>query len=599
MKADMRAVPEAWSLRGGEWLSRRQPADGVFTPERLTDEHRLIRGTVAEFEIAELQPALSRLEARDWVLARQLLRRCGDLGLLGVDVADSDGGVHTDTISSLIVSERLGVSPSFGATFGAQVNLAILPLALFGTAAQKERYLPGLLSGVLVGAYGLTEPGSGSDARGARTRAQPQPDGSFVLNGEKAWITNGGIADLFVVFAQAGGEHFSAFLVERDFAGVTTGHEEHKMGLHGSSTTSVVLRDVHVPSGNVLGEIGKGHRVAFNVLNFARLKLGATCAGGAIGAIGESARYAAARRQFGRPIASFGAIRHKLGEMAVRAYAVESLNFRVAGLVDAHIASASPAGFDAASAVAAFEEFATEASIAKVTGSEMLDFVLDENIQIHGGNGYGRDYPAERHYRDSRVNRIFEGTNEINRLLIPGMLVRRAAAWRVPLSIAAREGNAVHQDRSPAGTTGTAGGVLPDEAASVDRSRSAALTVLEYARQVCGDRFADEQEIAMNLADILADVLTAESALLRAQAAATSGIPGAALHADAARVLVNDAAMRVSVAARQTVAAIAALDSARGRTATELPAGPAPINTVALRRRIADEAVRRGAYPFS
>src|SRR6266508_4457830 len=432
------AAPTALStLRGGEWLLRPASADSIFTPEKLTDEHRLIGRTAQEFVQNEILTVLDKLEEKDWALARRLVQRGGDLGLLGVDVPEAYGGVGLDKVSSLVVSERMARSASFGATWGAHANLTIIPMHLFATEAQKQKYLPKLLTGESIGGYGLSETGSGSDALGARTRATRQADGSFVLNGEKMWITNGGFADLFVVFAKVDGEQFTAFLVERAF-GIKSGKEEHKMGLHGSSTTALIFQDVKVPAENVLGEIGKGHKVAFNVLNFARFKLGAACGGGAYGAIGEAAKYAASRRQFGQPIASFGAIKHKIGEMVVRTYAIESLLYRTAGLVDARIAATPHEPTDGGAALAAFEEYALEASIAKVAGSETLNFVLDENIQIHGGNGYVRDYPAERHYRDARVNRIFEGTNEINRLLIPGMLARRAVKGGLPLIPAAK-----------------------------------------------------------------------------------------------------------------------------------------------------------------
>src|SRR6186713_2530787 len=413
-------------FRGGSWLLEETQASDIFTPEQLSDEHRLMAQTTTEFVDSEVLPMLDRLEQKDWQLARSLLKRCGELGLLGVAVPEAYGGLDLDKASSLAVIERIGPSASFATTFGGQANLTILPLVLFGTPAQKEKYLPRLVSGEIVGAYALSESGSGSDALAAKTRAVKQPDGSWLLNGEKMWISNGGFADVFIVFAKVDGEQFTAFIVERAFGGVTSGKEEHKMGLHGSSTTPVLLQDVRVPAANLLGEVGKGHKIAFNVLNFARFKLGAMCVGGARNAIGEAARYAGERRQFGQPIASFGAIAHKLGEMVARTYAVESLAYRTAGAIDTRLHS-GPDG-DTAQLLATFEEYAVEASIAKVAGSEMLDFVLDENIQIHGGNGYVRDYPAERHYRDSRVNRIFEGTNEINRLLIPGMLARRAAA---------------------------------------------------------------------------------------------------------------------------------------------------------------------------
>src|SRR5262252_7735059 len=393
---------------------------------------RLIGQTTDQFVEQEVVPQLPQLEQHEWSVARRLIRRCAELDLLGLDVAEEYGGVNLDKVTSLIVSERMAASASFGATFGGQANLTALPLFLFGTTAQKQKYLPKLLTGEMIGAYCLSEPGSGSDALGAKARATRQADGSFLLNGEKMWITNGGFADVFIIFAKVDGEHFSAFIVERAFGGLTSGKEEHKMGLHGSSTTAIILQDVKVPAENLLGEIGKGHKVAFNVLNFGRFKLGGMCAGGARIAIGEAARYAAARKQFGRPIASFGAIKAKLGEMIVRTYAIESLIYRTAGMIDARIELSTADHTDAAAALGTLEEYAIEASIAKVAGSEALNDVLDENIQIHGGNGFVRDYAAERQYRDARVNRIFEGTNEINRLLAAGMLAERAArraAW--------------------------------------------------------------------------------------------------------------------------------------------------------------------------
>src|SRR5213594_3667801 len=367
------AAPTAPStLRGGEWLLQPSSGDSLFTPEKLTDEHRLIARTAQEFVQNEILPVLDKLEAKDWALARDLVRRGGGLGLLGVDVPEAYGGVGLDKVSSLVVSEEMARSASFGATFGAHANLTVIPLLLFGSEAQKQKYLPGLLSGEIIGAYGLSESGSGSDALGARARAARQPDGSFILNGEKMWITNGGFADLFVVFAKVDGDQFTALLVERE-SGVKSGKEEHKMGLHGSSTTALIFQDVHVPAENVLGEIGKGHKVAFNVLNFARFKLGAACGGGAYGAIAEAAKYAAARRQFGQPIASFGAIKHKIGEMVCRTFAIESLLYRTAGLVDERIAAIPHDPKDGSAALAAFEEYNVEASIAKVAGSEALN----------------------------------------------------------------------------------------------------------------------------------------------------------------------------------------------------------------------------------
>jgi alkylation response protein AidB-like acyl-CoA dehydrogenase len=592
------AAPAALStLRGGEWLLQPSSSDSPFTPEKLTDEHRLIGRTAQEFVENEVLPVLDQLEQKDWELGRRLVQRGGDLGLFGVDVPEAYGGVGLDKVSSLVVSEKMAVSASFGATFGAHANLTVVPLVLFGSEAQKQKYLPKLLSGQLIGAYGLSETGSGSDALGARTRATRQADGSFLLNGEKMWITNGGFADLFVVFAKVDGEQFTAFLVERAF-GVKSGKEEHKMGLHGSSTTALIFQDVKVPAENVLGEVGKGHKVAFNVLNFARFKLGAMCDGGAHGAIAESAKYAASRRQFGQPIASFGAIKHKIGEMVVRTYAVESLLYRTAGLVDARVDATPHEATDGGPALAAFEEYAVEASIAKVAGSEALNYVLDENIQIHGGNGYVRDYPAERHFRDARVNRIFEGTNEINRLLIPGMLIRRAVKGDLPLIPAAK----ALQDElmGPAAMPAADDAVLGEELRTVEAFKKTALMVFGLAMQTYGEKLTDEQEVLMHLADIAIDVFSAESATLRARAASDSHHAKAALHVDAARTFVNDAALRIDASARQALAAMAEGDTLRTMLAAlRRLLKVTPVNTVVMRRRLADETVARGVYPFA
>ena len=479
-------------LRGGEFLLQPAEPDGVFTPEKLTEEHLLIGRTAEEFVENEVLPKLDQLEQKDWNLARELVKKGADLGLLGVDVPEAYGGLGLDKVTSLVVSERLARSASFGATFGAHANLTIVPLMLFGTDAQKQRYLPRLLSGEIVGAYGLSESGSGSDALGARTKATRQADGSFLLNGEKMWITNGGFADLFVVFAKVDGEQFTAFLVERGY-GVKSGKEEHKMGLQGSSTTPLIFQDVRVPAENVLGEVGKGHKVAFNVLNF----------------------------------------------------------------------------------------------------------VLDENIQIHGGNGYVRDYPAERHYRDARVNRIFEGTNEINRLLIPGMLIRRAVKGELPLIPAAK----ALQDEllgPPSLASMADEGALAGERRAVEAFKKTALMVIGLAMQTYGQKLTDEQEVLMHLADIAIDVYSAESAVLRALAASQAKNRRAALHADAAQVFVNDAALRIDASARQALAAISEGDTLRTMLAAlRRVLKVTPINTVAARRRIADETVARAGYPFA
>ena len=592
----MTTAPPSTSLsrKGGSWLLDETPSSDVFTPEKLSEEHRLMARTTTEFVDNEVLPSLERLESKDWELARSLVRRGGELGLLSIAVPEEYGGLDLDKASSLAVVERIGPSASFATTFGGQANLCILPLVLFGTPEQKQKYLPRLMTGELIGAYALSESGSGSDALAAKTRATKLPDGSWSLSGEKMWISNGGFADLFIIFAKVDGEHFTAFIVERAFPGISSGKEEHKMGLHGSSTTPILLQEVRVPAGNVLGEIGKGHKVALNTLNYGRFSLGGMCSGGCRAAIGAAAKYAAQRRQFGQPIASFGAIKHKLGEMTARTYALESLVYRTAGLIDARL---GPAPHDGAAIAKAFEEYAVEASIAKVAGSEILDYVLDENVQIHGGNGFVKDYAAERHYRDARVNRIFEGTNEINRLLIPGMLIRRALKGELPLIPAAKR----LQDEvlSPSVATGGFGeqGVLDEEMRVVAAFKKVALMVLGTAMQTYGETLTDEQEVVSFAADILIDIYASESAVLRAREVSSSREPTADLHVKAARVFVNDAAQRVESAAKSALAAMAEGDTLRTLLAAlRRVLKASPVNTVAMRRALADAVVARGGY---
>ena len=585
--------------RGCSWLIEETTPASVMTPEKLTEEHQLIRQAAAEFIAGEVMPANERLEKKDWALQRELIKKCGSLGLFGTNVPETYGGVDLDKIATLVVSEEIAKHASFGATFGAQANLTILPIFMFGTVAQKQRYLPGLIAGDVVGAYCLSESGAGSDALGAKTRAMKQADGSFVLSGEKMWITNGGFADVYIVFAKVDGEHFTAFIVERQWAGVSSGKEEHKLGLHASSTTPVILQDVKVPADAVLGEIGKGHKVAFNVLNFGRFKLGAMCSGGAREAIGEAAKYASTRKQFGVAIATFGAIKHKLGEMTARQYALESMMYRTAGLIDQRIAGApDKQADDPMPMLQALEEFAVEASIAKVLGSETVDYVIDENLQIHGGNGFVHDYPAEGHYRDARVNRIFEGTNEINRLLIPGMLMKKALKGELPLLAAAKQLQDEIMSPSMA-LPETSDEPLLDETRACTVFKKVVLLVAGTAMQRYGTKLEQEQEVLSYLADILIDTYAAESAVLRARDAAARKLANADAHADAARVTTNEAAGRIEIAARSCLAAMAEGDTLR----TQLAAlrrlmKVTPVNTVAMRRRLADGTVAKGGYIF-
>jgi alkylation response protein AidB-like acyl-CoA dehydrogenase len=531
---------------GGAWLLGETSPGAVFIPEDRNDEHRMIASTAGSFIDQEVVPRRDALEAKDWSLARQLMRQCGELGLLGADVPEEFGGVGLDVVSSVLVSEAMGRHASFATTAGAHMGLCIVPILWFGTPAQRAKYLPGLVTGEIVGAYGLSEAGSGSDALGARTTATRLADGGYELNGEKHWITNCGFADLYVVFAKVDGEHFTAFLVPRTTPGVTPGREEHKMGLHGSSTAPLLLQGARVGADAVLGEVGKGHKVAFTVLNYGRFKLGAMTTGGSRQALKDAATYAAARRQFGQAIASFGAIQTKLSEMAARLYATESALYRIAGSLEHGDVPHESRG-------RIFEQHAVEASILKVLASETLQFVLDENIQIHGGNGFVRDYPAEGYYRDARVNRIFEGTNEINRLLLAGQLVRRAARNEVALIAAAR--------------------ALPDQLLTLPIAppeqplallrhvasglKSATVMLLGSAMQRYQEKIADEQEVLMWIADLAIDAYAVESAFLRAsRVIGDADADVAAGHRDAALLAATEAALRAEAVLRRALPAV-------------------------------------------
>ncbi len=587
---------------GGAWLLGDVTFDDVFTPEQLSEEHRLIARTAAEFVAKEVTPVVGDLEKKDWALARRLIERAGELGLIGTDVPERVGGVGLDKVAAIVVGEAIGPSASFATTFGAQTGLITIPLLCFGTDEQQQRYLPRIVTGELIGAYCLSESGSGSDALGARARATRQDDGSWRLSGEKMWITNGGFADVFIVFAKVDGEAFSAFIVERGFGGVVSGKEEHKLGLHGSSTTPILLQDVAVPAANLLGEIGKGHKIAFNVLNYGRFKLAAMCSGGARDTIAEATKYATSRRQFGKAIAEFGAIRAKLADMTIAAYVVESMLYRTAGLIDAAIGDAHD---DGQAVARALEEFAIEASLLKIAGSEMLDFVIDEDVQIHGGNGFVKDYPAERRYRDARVNRIFEGTNEINRLLVPSMLAKRAltrgADGSPRLGLIAAAKAVQHELMAPPAVAPSraADGRFAEEHRMLAGMKHVALGALGLSMQTHGERLADEQEVLLRLSDVVMDIFGAESAVLRAAAAAAAGHDRADRFADAATVFTHDAALRVEAHARVLLAALSTGDTLRTwlaglRRLLKVPS----VDTIGARRRVADVVVSTGGYPF-
>ncbi len=534
------------SQAGGAWLLGETSPGDVFIPEGRSDEHRMIASTAHAFMEQEVIPRRDALEAKDWAVARGLLRQCGELGLLGVDVPDGYGGVGLDVVSSVVVSEAMGRHASFATTAGAHMGLCIVPILWFGTDQQRATYLPRLAIGEIVGAYALSEAASGSDALGARATATRLADGGYELNGEKLWITNCSFADLYVVFAKVDGEHFTAFLVPRSTPGVTQGREEHKMGLHGSSTAPLLLQGARVGPDAVLGEVGKGHKVAFTVLNYGRFKLGAMTTGGMRQALRDAAVYASQRRQFNRPIASFGAIQSKLSEMAARLYASESALYRVAGSLEHGDVPHQERG-------RVFEQHAIEASIVKVLASEALQYVLDENIQIHGGNGFVRDYPAEGYYRDARVNRIFEGTNEINRLLLAGQLVRRAAKGEVALIAAAR----ALPDRLPTlplAPPETPLALVQHVASGLKQS---VVLLLGAAMQRYAESIAEEQEVLTWIADLAIAAFAIDSVALRVARLAESGDDEAlATHLDAAAIAATETALAGDTLLRRALPAV-------------------------------------------
>lgn len=590
----MSAKESAAATRGGGFLLEEAAPADIFTPERLTEEQRLAARTMQEFLEREVLPHTKTLEGKDWDLTRRLIRRLGDLGALGAEIPEAYGGLGLDKITSLVVTERLGPAASFAVSVGAHIGIGTLPIVFFGTDEQKRRYLPRLARGELIGAYALTEPTAGSDAMAIRTSATCTPDGSaYLLTGAKQFITNAAFADLFITYAKVNGEQHTAFIVERSTPGLTVGDEEHKMGIRGSSTASLFFDQARVPAENLLGEIGQGHKVAFNILNVGRFNLAAGCLGAAKTAFREAVAYAKERRQFGKPLAAFGLIKQKLAQMAVRLYVGESMVYRTGGLVDGALGGMHD---DSGAVMAALEEYAVECSINKVFVSEVLDVVVDEMVQIYGGYGFIEEYPAARAYRDARINRLFEGTNEINRLLITGMLLRRAQRGQLPLIPAAR---AVADDLlTPAlAGDGRFTGLLAGERQQVAMAKKAALFAAGVALQKHLVAIEEQQEILAWLADMVTEIFAMESAVLRAAQAGPGGEE--ALPARLARAYLHEALPRVEGLARQVLAA-----SAEGENLRTMLAGLrrfiryVPLNAVAEWRAIADRVTEAGRYPL-
>jgi alkylation response protein AidB-like acyl-CoA dehydrogenase len=586
------------TIPGGHFLLVNATPDDVFTPEDFSEEQQEIARTTAEFAEKSILPRSAEIEAKNFAVTRELLLEAGRLGLTAVDVPEAYGGLALDKVTSALVADRIAVSASFSVSFSAHTGIGTLPVIWYGTATQKEKYLPKLASGEWIAAYALSEASSGSDAMNIRTVARLSPDGkNYLLNGEKMWISNAGFADLFIVFAKivadnAGEGQFSAFLVERQTPGLTVGAEEHKLGIRGSSTCPLVLSDCAVPTENLLGEAGKGHHIAFNILNVGRYKLGAATLGGARNTLRNAVKYGKQRAAFGKPITSFGLIQEKIAEVAAGIFAGEALVYRVVGAIDAALATLPP---DAAASDVQkrIEEYAVECSIVKVWCSEMLDRAVDHALQIYGGYGYVEEYPAERGYRDSRINRIFEGTNEINRLIITGFLLRRAMQGRLPLLPAIAK--IMDDVMAGPGARVELSGPMAAEKSLLGGAKKIALFCAGAASQKYPTNLQDQQEIMGALADMLIEVLTMESAILRAekfQRANALAMQLAQLSTARSFRIIQDAAERV-------LGAVAEGDMVRTQMAIlRRLAKHDPLNTVAIGRSVAEEIIAAERYPL-
>ena len=589
-------------VKGGSFLIEQRVPEDIFTPEDMTDQHRLIARTAEEFMQHEVLPRVREIEEKDTKLLRELLRKAAEIGLSATDIPQKYGGLELDKISSIVVAEKTARNGSWTATIGAQAGIGVLPIAYFGTEEQKAKYVPRLASAEWVGAYALSEEGSASDALNCKTRAALSADGrDYILNGSKMWITNGGFADVFIVFAKVNGERFTAFIVERGFPGVSPGAEEHKMGIRGSSTTPLNFENVPVPVENVLGEVGKGHLIAFNILNVGRLKLGAGCVGAAKYLIAESVSWARQREAFGRKIADFGLIKEKLGEMVALTYATESLSYRTGGLIDQMLEGVDLGSSDASGQIlAALREYAVECSILKVVGTETLDWIVDESVQIFGGYGFSSEYEVERAYRDQRVNRIFEGTNEINRLLITDMLLKRSMKGELELIPAAQKLLNDVLSSSP-GEAPEDDEPLGDVAAVLEGARKAALLVAGSGVQKYLQALADEQEVIAAISNLVMEIYAMESALLRTcKKIGKSSADACRTETDATRIFAYEAADRIELEAKRALSRIAEGDELRTQLAVlrRFLRRKSP-DVIGLKRQVADRAVELGRYPVA
>jgi butyryl-CoA dehydrogenase len=597
------AVPKTRISGGSFLLEERQTAD-VFTPEDFSEQHQMIGQTTEEFATNEILPQAGKIEHKDFSISRELLKKAGDLGLSGVEIPEAYGGLEMDKVTAAIIADNIAKYAGFATTWGAHSGIGLLPIVYFGTEEQKKKYLPQLATGTMVGAYALSEATSGSDALNCRARAVLSPDGKhYLLNGEKMWITNAGFADLFTVFAKIDGEKFSAFLVERDFPGFSVGAEEHKMGIRGSSTCAIVLNDCKVPVENLLGDIGKGATIAFNILNVGRFKLGAMCVGGARVSIESAVAYAKQRKAFGKTIGDFGLIREKIANMATLIYVGESAVYRTVGMMDALLSEIDSASRDAAAVAReqrkAIEEYAVECSILKVWGSEMIDYVVDETLQIYAGYGFVEEYPAEGAYRDARINRIFEGTNEINRLIITGFLLKRGMSGQLPLMPAIKK--LMDEVLSGPSAGEEIEGSLAEERKLVAQAKKLGLFVAGAATQKYMQAIQEQQEVMGAIADMTIEIYAMESAVLRAQKMAEQkGEASAALPIAMTRVYLTQALDKVEASAKKVIADVAEGDMLRTQLAiVRRLSKREPFNAIALRQQIAQKTIEAGKYTLA
>jgi alkylation response protein AidB-like acyl-CoA dehydrogenase len=594
------STQQTQSVKGAEWLVKTGSPFEIFTPEDFNEEQVMVKEMCQSFLDNEVLPVVDRIDKMEEGLMPSLVTKAGEQGLLGVSMPEELGGLGKDFITSTLVNEGLGGGFSFSVAVAAHTGIGTLPILYFGTEEQKQKYVPKLATGEWKGAYGLTEPNSGSDALGAKTTARLSEDGKhYLLNGQKVWITNGGFADVYTVFAKVDGDKFTAFIVERGMEGFTNGPEEHKMGIKGSSTVQLYFQDAKVPVENVLGEIGKGHIIAFNILNIGRLKLCAAALGGAKRAFNTSLQYALTREQFKQPISNFGAIKHKIAEMAIQVWVCETALYRTAKWIDdkeTELANNGKAFNEAL--LGAAEEFAIECAMLKVYGSEVLDFVVDEGVQIHGGNGYSDEYIISKAYRDSRINRIYEGTNEINRLLTVDMVLKRAMKGRLDLMGPAMS---VQKELMSIPDFGNEDeGAFAAELKAIANFKKAILMTAGAAVQKLMMQIENEQEILMNIADMAIETFNAESALLRLMKLADTRSEAAVqFEADMTRVYITDAADKINKYGKDAINAFADGDEQRMmllgiKRFTKVQ----PYNTKDARRRIADKLISDGKYPL-